>query len=417
MKRILILGVGAQGSTLARMMDEEAEVKEIICADNDKKAVSLLVRELKKARGADIDASKKKSIVAAAKDVDLIVNALPLSYGPNVLEAAIECKTDYQDFAATDAIAEDWVSGIRIMYSEYGKRFAEIGKTAIIGTGSAPGLICVAARNAMRYLDACDTIYNIVYEGVEAKRFLPFWWSPVTALKDMSERGYAFENGEIIRTEAFGRPIYRKYDYLDKEIKLVEHAHDEPVHMGINAKEFFKGAQNIYFKYGGAGVDFSEPLFRAGLLSRKAVEVDGQKTIPFNVVLKHIPPAPKYREEIESILEEGLVSDSGAMVVEAIGKKDGKNVLVETHVLAPSFKESFERAGITSEMYLTGQGGALFTKMFVEDMYTQKGLISSDMLTYEQVDEYIKWAGELGITLQVKIKPHEAGRSDSLHFH
>nr|HPO04994.1 hypothetical protein [Bacillota bacterium] len=121
---------------------------------------------------------------------------------------------------------------------------------------------------------------------------------------------------------------------------------------------------------------------------------------------KHLPPAPKYKEEIQEILDEDLVSDSGAMVVEAIGKKDGKDVLVETHVFAPGLVESFQRAGITSEMYLTGQGGALFTKMFVKDLYTQKGLISSDMLTFEQVDQYLKWAEDLGITLQIEVKPY-----------
>jgi saccharopine dehydrogenase-like NADP-dependent oxidoreductase len=385
-------------------MDEEPKVAEIICADYDEKAVNELVKELKKARGMKIDASKKEEIVAAAKGVDLIINALPLAFGPNVLEAAIEAKTNYQDFAATDALTDNWVEGIKLMYTEYSRRFAENGKTAIIGTGSAPGLICVVARNAMRYLDTCETIYNIVYEGVEAKRFLPFWWSPITALSDMSEDAYAYVNGEIIRTKPFSDPIYRKYDYLDEEVKLVEHAHDEPLHMGLNAEKFFKGAKNIYFKYGGAGVNFSEPLYRAGLLSREPVEVDGVKVIPFNFVLKHLPPAPKYKEEIKEIIEEGLVSDTGAMVVEAIGTKDGKKVLVESHVFAPGLVESFERSGLTAEMYLTGQGGALFTKMFVEDLYTQKGLISSDMLTFEQVDYYLEQAKKLDITVNVEVK-------------
>jgi saccharopine dehydrogenase (NAD+, L-lysine-forming) len=404
MKKILILGVGAQGSTVARRMDEEPKVAEIICADYDEKAVNELVKDLKKARGMKIDASKIEEIVAAAKGVDLIINALPLAFGPNVLEAAIEAKTNYQDFAATDALTDNWIDGIKLMYTEYSRRFAENGKTAIIGTGSAPGLICVVARNAMRYLDTCETIYNIVYEGVEAKRFLPFWWSPITALSDMSEDAYAYVNGEIIRTKPFSDPIYRKYDYLDEEVRLVEHAHDEPLHMGLNAEKFFKGAKNIYFKYGGAGVNFSEPLYRAGLLSRKPVEVDGVKVIPFNFVLKHLPPAPKYKEEIKEIIEEGLVSDTGSMVVEAIGTKDGKKVLVESHVFAPGLVESFERSGLTAEMYLTGQGGALFTKMFVEDLYTQKGLISSDMLTFEQVDYYLEQAKKLDITVNVEVK-------------
>jgi hypothetical protein len=55
-------------------------------------------------------------------------------------------------------------------------------------------------------------------------------------------------------------------------------------------------------------------------------------------------------------------------------------------------------------MYLTGQGGALFTKMFVNDKYDQKGLISSDMITEEQIDYYFDEAARLGITLETRIK-------------
>lgn len=91
------------------------------------------------------------------------------------------------------------------------------------------------------------------------------------------------------------------------------------------------------------------------------------------------------------------------MVVEAIGKKDGKDVMVETYVYSPGCVDSFARSGLTAEMYQTGQGGALFTKMFVNDVYTQKGLISSDMLT-EEVDYYLKAVAELDITLETTIK-------------
>jgi saccharopine dehydrogenase-like NADP-dependent oxidoreductase len=47
-KRILVLGVGAQGSTVAQRMDEEPKVDEIICADYDPRAVGELVKILKK---------------------------------------------------------------------------------------------------------------------------------------------------------------------------------------------------------------------------------------------------------------------------------------------------------------------------------------------------------------------------------
>mgnify|MGYP003591168481 CR=1 FL=1 len=412
MKKILVLGTGAQGSTVAQRLDEEPNVSEIICADYDTKAVDSLVGILKKGKAAKVDASKKEEIMKLAAGTDLIVNALPLDYGINVMEAAIEVKADYQDFAACENIAhcedpaDEWVEGIKIMYRDHGERFKKAGKTALIGTGSAPGLICVMARKTIRELDTCDTINMMVYEGVEAKRFLPFWWSPLVALSDMNEDAYAFENGRIIRTRPFSKPVTRQFPEMGGEsVTMVEHAHDEPVYMGLNSEKFFKGVKNIYFKYGGVGIDFARPLYRAGLLSREEEEIKGRKVVPFDVVLSHVPPAPKYHDEVKEIINEGLISDTGAMVIEAYGKKDGKNVMIDSHIFAPGLLDSFERSGLSAEMYMTGQGGFLFSKMFVNDKIKQKGLISSDMLTDEQVDYYIECAAKLDITMETEIVP------------
>ena len=407
-KKILIVGVGAQGSTVAQRMDEEPNVEKIICADADHKAVDELVKILKKAEGTYIDANDIDSIAKAGEGVDLIVNALPIQFGQNVLEAALKVKANYQDFAATDVLNgqwyEWWPDCVQQLYTDYGKKFAEIGKMAIMGTGSAPGLMCVVTKKNMQLLDTCDDILMMVYEGVEAKRFLPFWWSPFTALSDMTDPTFALKDGVMVETEPHSLPVTRHFKGCQKEVTLVEHAHDETVYMGINKDTHFKGAKNINFKYGGVGIDFSTPLYRAGLLSQKKETISGVSVSPFDVVLAHVPAPPKFEHEIKEIIDEGLVSDAGCMVVEAYGKKDGKDVLVETHVSAPGFIESYEKAGITSEMYLTGQGGYLFSKLFINDKFDQTGLISSDMLSFEQVDTYFEYAKELDITIDTKVK-------------
>lgn len=427
MKKILVLGVGAQGSAAAKRLDREPNVGEIICADYDMKAVENVVSSITKGRGVQVDAHDKDSIVAAAQGVDLILNGLPLECTKNVLDAALEVKANYQDYAGTTQLADvwlqselskkeddipqfeekyttEWYYSFKAMYEIYGPKFEAIDRLALFGTGSAPGLICAATRNAMKYLDTCDTIYNIVWEGVIAKRFLPFWWSPVTALTDMSEMAVAFKDGKLINTPAFGLPMKRQYDYMDEQITFCEHCHDEPLQYAFNAEKYFKGCKNAYFKYAGAGMDFARPLYQAGMLSRDEIEYKGHKMIPFEYALSYIPPAPKYKDEIKEIIDEGLVCDSGCMVIEAYGKKDGKDVLVETHVFAPGLVESYEKAGITAEMYLTGQGGYLFSKLFVNDLFDQKGFISSDMLSMDQVDKYFEYAAELGITLDTVVK-------------
>lgn len=427
MKKVLVLGVGAQGSAAALKLDNEPTVEEVICADYDINAVEHVVAKMKKGRGVRVDANDVDSIIEAAQGVDLILNGLALPFAQNVLDAAIAVKANYQDYAGTDRMAQvwddsdiskeyeepegvdeetlNWWKSYMAMFKLYGPKFEENGKLALFGTGSAPGLICCATRDSMKYLDTCDTIYNIVWEGVYAKRFQPFWWSTVTALSDMSESSVALIDGKLVNTEPFERPIVRQYDYMDEPVTFREHCHDEPFMYSFNAEDYFKGVKNSYFKYAGAGMDFAKPLYEAGLLSKEEEEYNGVMISPFKYILSHVPQAPKYEEEILPFIEEGLELDSGCMVIESYGKKDGKDILVETHVSAPGFVESFEKAKITAEMYLTGQSGYLFSKMFLNDDFgDRKGLISTDMLTFEQVDKYFEYAAELGITLDTKIK-------------
>ena len=402
-KTVMVLGLGAQGFAAARCFDKEPAVEKIICADADPSALKQVDR-LEKGIAVQVDAADKDSIVEAARGVYLLVNAMPLSFTPNVMDAALEVGAHYQDYAASTAFAKEWVDSIHRQFEEYGPKFEKAGLLALVGTGSAPGLICAATRNAMRYLDSCETIRNMVWEGVIAKRFQPFWWSPEVAIEDMSELSYSYIDGKLIRREPYTHEIKRHYDSMSREITFAEHSHDEPVYYSLHPEKYFKGVKNVVFKYAGAGMDFAKPLYQAGLLSRQPENCDGQQVVPYDLVLHHLPPAPKSKTEIQQFLDEGLALDDGCMLIEAVGKKDGKDIQVRTEVNAPGFAESYAKSGITAEMYLTGQSGFLFSKLILEGHMEQTGLITSDMLTMKQVDIYFDYAKDLEITLTTHVE-------------
>jgi len=399
MKKILLLGAGAQGSTVAKRMNEEPNVSEIICADYDEAAVKEMEQTLEKATALKLDATRVENIVQAAQGVDLLVNALPIILAPNALAAALEARVNYQDFAAAEFDDLAFDKGIELLLSEYHAKFEAKGLSALISTGSAPGLANIITRETVELLDTCDTIQIHIYEGVWAKRFLPFWWSPEVAYGDMSCPAYCFENGKIKETEPFSNAMWMKFRGIDRVIRTVEHAHDEPVTMGLLADKYLKGVQNIYFKYGGFGVDFAEPLYRMGLLSKDPVEVKGTAIVPMDLVLKLTPPAPKYPQEIKAILDEGLEAEEGAFLIRVDGQKDGKYIRIDNYVNAPGVGEAFEKSGLTAETYLTGQCGALFTKMFVNDKIYQKGLFPPEVFDDAQRAYYLKEAARLDITV------------------
>jgi saccharopine dehydrogenase-like NADP-dependent oxidoreductase len=66
MKKIAIFGVGAQGSTIARRMDEHPNVSEIVCADYDSRAAEELSNSLNKASALQLDASDVNNVIKAA---------------------------------------------------------------------------------------------------------------------------------------------------------------------------------------------------------------------------------------------------------------------------------------------------------------------------------------------------------------
>ena len=87
------------------------------------------------------------------------------------------------------------------------------------------------------------------------------------------------------------------------------------------------------------------------------------------------------------------------MLIRVDGIRDGKPVRIDNYVNAPGLGESFEKAGLTAETYLTGQCGALFTKMFVNDKIHQKGMFPPEVFEAQQRDYYLNEAAKLDITV------------------
>ena len=400
MKKVLIIGVGAQGSTIAKRLNEEENVSQIICADYDLKAANDLGNSLKKATAVQVNANVVNDIVKVADNADIIVNGLPIQFNMNVMEAALKIGADYQDLCMTDMDGKTSEEATRFVFEEQGKRFQEKGVLALTNTGSAPGLVNVVVRETTEMLDACDSIEMNVYEGVWSKKFIPFWWSPEVAFDDMGEVPTRFVNGKFVDTEPFANPVMIKFKGVDKEIRMVDHSHEEPITLGINAESYLKGAKNILFRYGGPHVELSQALYNMGYLSKEEKEFNGMKYVPFDMTIANSPAAPKYQEEIKDIIDGGLVSEEGAFQVVVDGTKDGKPTRITCYVNAPGLIEAFEKSGLTHETYLTGQCAFIFTKMLVNDVIKQKGAIAPEVLGAAERKYFFKEAQKLEITME-----------------
>lgn len=398
MKRIIVIGVGAQGSTIAKRLNEHPGVSEIICADYDRKAAEALSNSLNKATALQLDASDVDNVIRAAKGCDLIVNGLPLDFNLLVMEAALAVNASYFDMAGP---MEDigFVESYKLLFSGWHDKFKAKGLTALVGGGSSPGLANVMAREAVEKMDRCETISIFVFENVLTKRFTPFWWSPEVAFWDMAYKTFRFENGKHLTDKPFSRPIRMKLRGIDREVRMVDHEHDEPITMGLLADSVLKGVKNVEFKYGGFGVKLSELFYRMGLLSDEPVDVNGTKIVPMDLILKLCPPAPKYPDELKAIINDGVVAEEAAFLVRVEGYKDENPIQIDSYAMGPGLVEAFETSGLSHEAYLTGQCASVFVKMMVDDAFTEKGVFVPEQLEADAREYCFRNLADLGVTI------------------
>ena len=132
------------------------------------------------------------------------------------------------------------------------------------------------------------------------------------------------------------------------------------------------------------------------------VEVDGAQVVPMHLISKLTPPAPKYREEIQEVIDEGLELEEGAFLVRVEGEKGGEDLRIDSYVNVPGLRESFEKAGVSHESYYTGGGASLFTKMFVNGRIDRKGVFPPEALDADARAYFLKdHLAELDITVTV----------------
>lgn len=393
MKKVMVLGTGAQGSTIAMRLDEEPNVARIICADYNIVAAQRLEQKLTKATAVKVDGNNKKEILEASKGVDLIVNGLPPDFNVNLMEAALAGNMNYQDMASGPVEDIDFVGAVKRQFA-YDSKFKAAGLSALINTGSAPGLVNVLARNAADKFDEPEHIDIFVYDNIWTNKFIPFWWSPETAIGDMAAQPVIYENGEYKLVKPFNNPEMIDFMGLGPR-RMVDHEHEEPVTFGM----FFKGLKSASFKYGGKACELAESLYNMGLLSRKPVEINGVNVTPLDLVCRLIPPAPSDPEAIKDALSEGMALEEGAAMVRVQGSKNGKPLCIDSYINAPGLTESFEKYGISHESFLTGQSAFLFTKLFVNDRISVKGVFPPEVLGAETRAYYLGEAAKLGITV------------------
>jgi saccharopine dehydrogenase-like NADP-dependent oxidoreductase len=397
--KVLIIGCGEQGATIAKYLVEKADVEEVKLADIDLKKADSLAKSLKSSKVSShrVDAGNIEELLKVAEGVDIIVNAVLPRFDLPIMEAALKSKANYVDMASGPPYVIDEQLG-------QNEKWKKAGLTALINTGISPGVTNVLIARAADQLDSVEEVLirsahkilpgTRVYEG---KELILETWSPETLWQDYIEPPVIFENGKRKTAPLFGGEEVYKFPDPVGPCTVVYHVHEEV----FTLPYFIKGLKKVNMKVGWQPTLFiAKALMELGLFSEKPVEVDGVKVAPRKVFFKLTKPIPTTDELIKKIEADELLETVSTLVIEIKGEKAGVKTTYKYFSAEPSMtlREEYKKYGrsFLERPGIVGTSCAIFTYMLGSGRIKTKGVVPPEGLTREERDVFMKELTERG---------------------
>jgi len=391
--KILIVGVGAQGSVIATEIVKSPEVSEVRLSDIDLKKAERLAERLKsgKVRTYRVDANKVDDIMRAAREANVIVNTTTWNarFNLNIMEAALKVGAHYQDLASHPP-----------QQLKLSDRWKEAGLTALIDTGVSPGFTNVLAAQAADKLDRVEEICIRLWGAVESEEPISLW-SPETAWTDMATEPIVYEDGEYKEVPPFsGEEVYTFPNPIGPQT-VYWHSHEEPETL---PRFIGKGVRYVDFKMGGPDFPLAKVIVEFGLLSDKSINVKGVEVAPRDVFLALVPPTPSM-EEMERMVKAGMISMRGCVAVDVKGQKKNAKMRHILYSIFPSVQELMKRMpGANPVAYVTSVPASTFTKMLAKGEIKTRGVIPPEGLEPQVRQAFLAELTQKGIIVHEKVE-------------
>ena len=339
MKKVLIVGAGAQGGPCAAILAGEESITEIRLGDINFDFAKKVAERInsQKITPMKLDASKKDDLIEAAQGVDVIFNFTLIEFNDLIMEAAIACQAYYVDTACNLNFLNRWISGVE---PKYHRDFISNGKTALMGCGFSPGIANVITRYACDQMDQVERIIIRVgrSSGKDSDEVVSEWkptWSPEILLEDTADPPMVFTDGKYIEVPIFSNPETYSFPEPVGEILLSSHSHEEPYI--IPGFYLDKGLQEVDFKY---PVDKLAGAFvKMGFAEQEAIEVKGVKVVPRDVLMQLVKrPRNLFLNENDiTILKADL---TGILEITVDGERAGERI---SHIISYKFSDGEDK--------------------------------------------------------------------------
>jgi lysine 6-dehydrogenase len=352
--KILILGMGLMGPTIAKDCSEDKKAERVTGCDVDEIKLKAAERYVdnKNFFTKKVDITNQEQLVAAMKGYDVVVNSTAAKFSMDVLKAAIKARVNVVDLAGGG-------------YPQVGEVYEEVEKvgiTAMPGCGVDPGLIDILCGQAMTYMDEVDEVnfacgglpkdpkppleYKIVFGGtrmpIRPGKVLMIVDGELKELDRYSEVEAIFVNDHQ-EMEAFidGFPSSLLKLCQEKKVKN------------------FRGKTIRYSGY----VDKLMFLLDLGVIGNKPVKYQGREIVPVDFFHELIYPIIKFDEKAGD-------KDITVLLVRVTGKSEGKDIDV-TYDMVDEYDEEHK---MTSMAKTTGLTAAIIARMLAQGTVKKKGI-------------------------------------------
>jgi lysine 6-dehydrogenase len=352
--KILILGMGLMGPTIAKDCSEDKKAERVTGCDVDEIKLKAAERYVdnKKFFTKKVDITNQEQLVAAMKGYDVVVNSTAAKFSMDVLKAAIKARVNVVDLAGGG-------------YPQVGEVYEEVEKvgiTAMPGCGVDPGLIDILCGQAMTYMDEVDEVnfacgglpkdpkppleYKIVFGGTR----MPIRPGKVPMIVD----GELKELDRYSEVEAIFVNDHQEMEaFIDGfPSSLLKLCQEKKV-------KNFRGKTIRYSGY----VDKLMFLLDLGVIGNKPVKYQGREIVPVDFFHELIYPIIKFDEKAGD-------KDITVLLVRVTGKSEGKDIDV-TYDMVDEYDEEHK---MTSMAKTTGLTAAIIARMLAQGTVKKKGI-------------------------------------------
>ena len=342
--RIFVLGAGATGGFLARLLERQGHT--VWCGDRDPERARRFLYPALPCQA--VNARNLWGIVRAGRSCHLLVNAVPAAYNQTVLRAALRLRAHYLDMATHLGRYPFKAEQLR-----FERKFRAKRRVALVNAGVAPGLTNLLVKRAAELCDTVDQAYIRLYENTKSEDPVSTW-SAETAFDEAISRPRVYHQGRFRLARRFSEPEWFHFPPPIGRTRVVLAAQDE-----VGTIPHFIPLREMDVKIGGNEIDRLRRWYRQGKLRPSA-----------GLVSKRFPQTPTPRQ-VARLLRRGRLSNARfAAAVVVRGRKAGQPLEIRGVCTFPTLHQ-IRLKGIhtTPIAYATAHTAALFIKHFPRDLW------------------------------------------------